>query len=65
MKMILTLLQSPNNEVVITVLKVLSRIMRSDQLKSSWSNLLELILLKIIDSYKISKEVSQFSTHLC
>lgn len=59
MKMLLNLLESQNNTVLIAALHTLGRILRSAEMKSCWSNFLELILLKIIDCYKISKEVSR------
>lgn len=58
MKALLILVNSPQNEVVIAVLKILTKIMRSDAMKTTWLNFLELLLLKIIDCYKMSKEVS-------
>ncbi|XP_058839052.1 CLIP-associating protein isoform X5 [Topomyia yanbarensis] len=59
MKMLLNLMESQNNTVLIASLHTLGRIVRSSNMKSCWSNFLELILLKIIDCYKISKEVSR------
>ncbi|XP_055625223.1 CLIP-associating protein isoform X5 [Toxorhynchites rutilus septentrionalis] len=59
MKMLLNLMESQNNTVLIAALHTLGRIVRSSEMKSCWSNFLELILLKIIDCYKISKEVSR------
>lgn len=58
MKALLVLVNSPQHEVVIAVIKVLAKIMRSEAMKQTWLNFLELLLLKIIDCYKISKEVS-------
>lgn len=60
MKALLILVNSTQNEVVIGVLKVLTKIMRSEPMKLTWLNFLELLLLKIIDCYKMSKEVSGF-----
>lgn len=57
MKMLLNLMESQNFTVLIVALHTLGRIVRSAEMKSCWSNFLELILLKIIDCYKISKEV--------
>lgn len=57
MKMLLHLMESQNNDVLIASLHTLGRIVRSTEMKACWSNFLELILLKIIDCYKISKEV--------
>lgn len=57
MKTLLTLLQSSNNEIIIAALQVLGKIMRSESMKPSWRNFLELILLKIIDCYKTGKDV--------
>ncbi|XP_058120591.1 CLIP-associating protein [Anopheles ziemanni] len=59
MKMLLHLMESQNNDVLIASLHTLGRIVRSAEMKTCWSNFLELILLKIIDCYKISKEVSR------
>lgn len=59
MKMLLNLMESQNNTVLVAALHTLGRIVRSTEIKSCWSNFLELILLKIIDCYKISKEVSR------
>lgn len=58
MKVILSLLDSEHMEIVITVLHTLSKILCSSNMKSSWINFLELILLKIIDCYKSHKDVS-------
>lgn len=58
MKALLILVDSSHNEVVIAVIKVLTKIMRSEPMKLTWLNFLELLLLKIIDCYKMSKEVS-------
>lgn len=57
MKVLLNLLESSNQEIMIAALQVLSRIVRSVEMKLHWSNFLELILLKIIDCYRASKEV--------
>uniref|UniRef100_A0A2M3ZFX3 Putative microtubule associated-protein orbit n=1 Tax=Anopheles braziliensis TaxID=58242 RepID=A0A2M3ZFX3_9DIPT len=59
MKMLLHLMESQNNDVLIASLQTLGRIVRSADMKACWSKFLELILLKIIDCYKISKEVSR------
>lgn len=59
MKALLILVNSTQNEVVIAVLKVLTKIMRSEEMKNTWINFLELLLLKIIDCYKMSKETSR------
>ncbi|XP_035790555.1 CLIP-associating protein-like isoform X7 [Anopheles albimanus] len=59
MKMLLHLMESQNNDVLIASLHTLGRIVRSADMKACWSKFLELILLKIIDCYKISKEVSR------
>lgn len=56
--MLLTLVDSSNNDIIIAALHVLARIMRSMNMQPCWRNFLELILLKIIDCYKTSKEVS-------
>ena len=64
MKMLLHLMESQNNDVLIASLHTLGRIVRSTEMKACWSNFLELILLKIIDCYKISKEV-RHTTNAC
>lgn len=58
MKVLLALLDSQQTEIIMAVIHTLSKILRSDRMKSSWSNFLELILLKIIDCYKTHKDVS-------
>lgn len=58
MKALLILVGSTQHEVVIAVIKVLTKIIRSEPMKPTWLNFLELLLLKIIDCYKMSKEVS-------
>ncbi|XP_037035813.1 CLIP-associating protein isoform X12 [Bradysia coprophila] len=59
MKALLILVDSPQHEIVIAVIKVLAKIMRSEPMKLTWLNFLELLLLKIIDCYKMSKETSR------
>lgn len=59
MKALLILVDSPQHEVVIAVIKVLAKIMRSEPMKTTWMNFLELLLLKIIDCYKMGKEVRE------
>lgn len=59
MKMLLILLSAPSNDVIILALHTLQRIIRSDNMKPSWINFLELILLKFIDCYKNGKEVTR------
>ncbi|XP_055379522.1 CLIP-associating protein isoform X11 [Condylostylus longicornis] len=55
-KMLLSLLESPNSDIMIAALRVLAKILRSEKMKPYWNNFLELILLKIIDCYKQNKE---------
>lgn len=55
--MILGLIESKNSVIVIAALQTLSKILRSSEMQGSWSNFLELIVLKYIDNYKTSKEV--------
>lgn len=59
LKMILGLIESKNSVIVIAALQTLSKILRSSEMQGSWSNFLELIVLKYIDNYKTSKEVCQ------
>lgn len=58
--MILSLIESNNSVIVIAALQTLSKIIRSTEMQASWSNFLELIVLKYIDNYKTSKEVCNF-----
>ncbi|XP_055308812.1 CLIP-associating protein isoform X8 [Sitodiplosis mosellana] len=58
MKLLLALLDSQQTDIVLAVIHTLSKILRSDRMKSSWCNFLELILLKIIDCYKTHKDVA-------
>lgn len=55
--MILSLIESKNSVIVVAALQTLSKILRSTDMQASWSNFLELIVLKYIDNYKTSKEV--------
>uniref|UniRef100_A0A336MCT2 CSON009687 protein n=1 Tax=Culicoides sonorensis TaxID=179676 RepID=A0A336MCT2_CULSO len=59
LKMILSLIESKNSLIVIAALQTLSKILRSTDMQASWSNFLELIVLKYIDNYKTSKEVQR------
>ncbi|KAG4077272.1 hypothetical protein HA402_009901 [Bradysia odoriphaga] len=59
MKALLILVDSPQHKIVIAVIKVLAKIMRSEPMKLTWLNFLEMLLLKIIDCYKMSKETSR------
>ncbi|XP_063699950.1 CLIP-associating protein isoform X2 [Culicoides brevitarsis] len=59
LKMILSLIESNNSLIVIAALQTLSKILRSTEMQQSWSNFLELIVLKYIDNYKTSKEVQR------
>lgn len=57
MKLLLELLDSQQTDIVLAVIHTLSKILRSERMKSSWCNFLELTLLKIIDCYKTHKDV--------
>lgn len=59
MKLLLGLLDSQNIEIITAVIHTLSKILRSERMKSSWCNFLELILLKILDCYKTHKDVNK------
>lgn len=59
MKMILNLFTSDNELMVKSAIYVLCKIIRSEPMRASWMQFLELIILKIIDSYRISRDVSQ------
>lgn len=54
---LLKLIESQNHGVMIAALHTLAKIIRSERMKANWSSFLELIILKIIDSYKAGKEV--------
>jgi CLIP-associating protein 1/2 len=53
------MIESQNHVVMIAALQTLSKIIRSPPMRPCWTNFLELILLKIIDSYKAGKEVNK------
>lgn len=55
---LLKMIESQNHVVMVAALQTLSKIIRSPSMRPCWTNFLELILLKIIDSYKAGKEVS-------
>lgn len=56
--MLMKLMDVNDPIVMIAALQTLSKVIRSPQMKASWAKFLELILLRIIDSYKAAKEVS-------
>lgn len=58
MKVLLALLDSQHTEIITAVIHALSKILRSERMRSSWTNFLELILLKILDCYKVHRDVS-------
>ncbi|XP_031628993.1 CLIP-associating protein isoform X3 [Contarinia nasturtii] len=58
MKILLELLGSQQTDIILAVIHTLSKILRSDRMKTSWCKFLELILLKIIDCYKTHKDVA-------
>lgn len=53
------MIESQNTIVMISALHTLAKIIRSPDMKKNWTAFLELILLKIIDSYKSGKEVQR------
>lgn len=55
---LLKMIESQNQVVMVSALQTLSKIIRSPSMRPCWTNFLELILLKIIDSYKAGKEVN-------
>lgn len=55
------MIESQNHGVMIAALQTLAKIIRSPDMKKNWIAFLELILLKIIDSYKAGKEVRNLS----
>jgi CLIP-associating protein 1/2 len=57
MKMLLNLIQSTDPIVIIAAVRILGRILRTDEMKSNYIRFLELMLLKLIDCYKTNKEV--------
>ncbi|XP_014095622.1 CLIP-associating protein [Bactrocera oleae] len=59
MKMLLGLLDSQTADVMIAVISVLGKIVRSTKMKETWINFLELILLRIINCYQHSKETAR------
>ncbi|XP_017477631.1 PREDICTED: CLIP-associating protein [Rhagoletis zephyria] len=59
MKMLLGLLESQTADVMIAVISVLGKIVRSTKMKDTWINFLELILLRIINCYPHSKETAR------
>ncbi|CAO1428288.1 unnamed protein product [Diamesa tonsa] len=56
---LLKMIESKNDIVMVAALQTLSKIVRSTPMRPCWTNFLELILLKIIDSYKGGKEVQR------
>lgn len=60
MKNVLLLMQSTNVEIIIASLNVIQRVIQSPEMKDNWTKFLELIVLKIIDCYKFSKEVNAY-----
>lgn len=56
------MIESQNHIVMVAALQTLSKIIRSPSMRPCWTNFLELILLKIIDSYKAGKEVNKLSS---
>ena len=58
--MLMKLMDVNDPIVMIAALKTLSKVIRSPQMKASWVKFLELILLRIIESYKAAKEVRPF-----
>lgn len=59
--MILSLMEAENSLIVIAALQTLSKILRSTEMQACWTNFLELIVLKYINNYKTSKEVSDLN----
>ncbi|XP_059614672.1 CLIP-associating protein isoform X2 [Phlebotomus argentipes] len=57
MKMLLNLLQSSNVIVLKSAIRALCKVVRSESMKPCWIQFLELILLKIIDSYRTNRDV--------
>lgn len=62
---LLKMIESKNDIVMVAALQTLSKIVRSTPMRPCWTNFLELILLKIIDSYKGGKEVSALIIERC
>ena len=56
--MLMKLMDVNDPIVMIAALQTLSKVIRSPHMKASWVKFLELILLRIIESYKAAKEVS-------
>uniref|UniRef100_A0A6B2EFM1 Putative microtubule associated-protein orbit n=1 Tax=Phlebotomus kandelakii TaxID=1109342 RepID=A0A6B2EFM1_9DIPT len=57
MKMLLNLLQSSNVIILKSAIRALCKVVKSEEMKPCWIQFLELILLKIIDSYRTCREV--------
>uniref|UniRef100_A0A1L8E5Z7 Putative microtubule associated-protein orbit n=2 Tax=Nyssomyia neivai TaxID=330878 RepID=A0A1L8E5Z7_9DIPT len=57
MKMLLNLLQSSDVIIIKSAIRALCKVVRSEAMKPCWIQFLELILLKIIDSYRMNREV--------
>lgn len=55
--MILGLIMSKDSIIVIASLQTLTKIIRSEDMRDCWTNFLELIVIKFIETYKVSKEV--------
>lgn len=64
MKMILSLLDSTQIDVVNAALHLISRIIRSEKMEQSWTGFLELIVLKIIDCYKLKKVKTEVNINI-
>ncbi|XP_055708280.1 CLIP-associating protein isoform X2 [Phlebotomus papatasi] len=60
MKMLLNILQSTDVIILKSAIRALCKVVRSEAMKPCWIHFLELIILKIIDSYRTHREVSTF-----
>ncbi|XP_055690824.1 CLIP-associating protein isoform X2 [Lutzomyia longipalpis] len=63
MKMLLNLLQSSDGVIILRAIQTLCKVVRSEAMKPCWIQFLELILLKIIDSYRSNREVVTLIEH--
>ncbi|GAB0096245.1 CLIP-associating protein [Sergentomyia squamirostris] len=60
MKMLLNLLQSSDVTILKSAIRALCKVVRSNSMRPCWIHFLELILLKIIDSYRTTREVVSY-----
>lgn len=59
--MILSLVASKDSVIVIASFQTLTKIIKSESMRDCWTNFLELIVIKFIETYNMSKEVNYCS----